>query len=114
MMGTRIGIIGILVLVAMVCLSGCISPPDKNTGSAAQGDNAAPKGGISGAKATPTTPQAESGSGPAATPTPAPGEAGYLVPVTPFPVETTPGSTASGTRLPDITPSPVEYMGIYY
>ena len=114
MKGTRVGIIGILLLVAMICLSGCISPPGKNTGSAAQGGNAAPKGGISGSEPTPTTPPADSGSGPAATPTPAPGEAGYLVPVTPFPVETTPGSTTSGTRLPEVKPSPVEYMGIYY
>ncbi|HNJ80883.1 MAG TPA: hypothetical protein PLM60_07360 [Methanoregulaceae archaeon] len=114
MTGTRTGIICILVIVAMVCLSGCISPPDKNTGSAAQGGTAASKGGISGAKATPTAAGTDGVSTTTITPTPAPGEAGYLVPATPYPTETLPASTMSGTRLPDITPSPVEYMGIYY
>ncbi len=114
MTGTRTGIICILVIVAMICLSGCISPPDKNAGSGAQGGNAASKGGISGAKATPTAAETDGGSTTTTTTTPAPGEAGYLVPATPYPIETTPGTTMSGTRFPDITTSPVEYMGIYY
>ncbi|MDD1709461.1 MAG: hypothetical protein LUQ37_00965 [Methanoregulaceae archaeon] len=115
MTGTRIGIFGMLVLVAMVCLSGCISPPDENTGSSAgSGGDAGSKGSISGTTATPTVTETGGGSGTIPTPTPPPGEAGYLVLATPFPVETTPASTMSATRLPDSTPSPIEYMGIHY
>ncbi len=104
MTGTRIIIAGALILAAMVCLSGCISPQVLNP-AASQG---------SGVSTTPTGTQAGDGSGPTPAASPAPGEAGYLTPATPFPTATTPASNYAGTRLPDATPVPTKYMAIYY
>ena len=88
----------------MVCLSGCISVPGKNTEAA--------QGSVVGTTLTGT--QAGDGSGPTPSASPAPGEAGYLTPATPFPTATTPASISAGTRLPDATPVPVKYVAIYY
>jgi hypothetical protein len=112
MTGTRIIIAGALILAAMICLSGCISPPGKNTGTMTAGDTTASQG--SGVMTTPTGTQAGDGSGPTPAASPAPGEAGYLTPATPFPTATTPASNYAGTRLPDAPPVPTKYMAIYY
>lgn len=106
MKGTRIFIAGVLILAAMVCLSGCISPLAKKPDAGAGGDTAAGQG--AGVGSTPT------GSGPTPAASPAPGDAGYLSPATPFPTATAPALNAAGSRLPDPTPVPIEYMAIYY
>ncbi len=93
----------VIIVVAMVILSGCIAPPsgnpDKTSGTQATGTKT---GGTK--TASQTTP----------TGTPDPGEAGYVTPVTPFPVETTPRPTSGYTVLPDITPNMTEYVAIFY
>lgn len=115
MTGKGIVFAGVLILVAMICLSGCISPPkdnaDTSTGSGYVDTSSTIKGGT---PTTSTPTQGSSGSGPTATASPAPGEVGYLTPATPFPVVTTPTSGLSGTRLPDINVTPTEYIAVYY
>lgn len=115
MTGKRITIAGILILVAMICLSGCISPQDENTDTSTGSGMVDTSGTIKGgANPTTNTNQGSGGSGPTATASPTPGEAGYLTPVTPFPVGTTPTSGMSGTRLEDKPANATEYMAIYY
>jgi hypothetical protein len=107
MTGNRIIIACVFILVAMTCISGCISPPEENPSGTGNGNTA-------GSSITPTLTQESNGSGPTPTASPSPGEAGYLTQATPFPVVTTPASNISGTRLPDAATVPVEYVAIYY
>jgi hypothetical protein len=114
MTGKRIIIAGVLIIVAMVCLSGCISPQDENTDTSTGSGMVDTSGTIKSGAGTTTNQGSSGGSGPTATASPTPGEAGYLTPVTPFPVGTTPTTGVSGTRLVDISPNATEYMAIYY
>lgn len=114
MTGKRIVIAGVLILVAMICLSGCISPPKENPDTATGSGNSGTTGSKGGVRTTPTQTQGSGGSGPTPTASPAPGEVGYLTPATPFPVVTTPTSGLSGTRLPHENITPTEYVAIYY
>lgn len=98
MTGTWIRIAGLLLLV-MLCLSGCVEVPTGNPDAPGQaGSGAAGQGGA--------------GSG--ATPTQAPVITGGFTPATPFPTETTPAQTLSWTRFPDESPVHVEYVALYY
>ncbi|MDD1705638.1 MAG: hypothetical protein LUQ12_01205 [Methanoregulaceae archaeon] len=101
MTGKRVVIVGVIILVAMVCLTGCIAPPK---GNPEQNNAQGGTGGIQGGGGIAGTP----------TPTQVPIETGFITPATPFPVVTTPASGTSGTRLPDVTPVATEYVAIYY
>ena len=114
MTGKRIIIAGVLIIVAMICLSGCISPKDENTDTTTGSGMVDTSGTIKGGTGTTTNQESNGGSGPTPTASPTPGEAGYLTPVTPFPVGTTPTSGMSGTRLEDKPANATEYMAIYY
>ena len=115
MTGKRIIIAGVLIIVAMICLSGCISPKDENTDTTTGSGMVDTSGTIKGgANPTTNTNQGSGGSGPTPTASPTPGEAGYLTPVTPFPVGTTPTSSVSGTRLEDVPANATEYVAVYY
>lgn len=115
MTGKRIIIGGVILLVAILWVSGCISPPDKYTDTSNGTGNVYTSGTIKGgAKTSPTPTTGAGGSGTAPTASPTPGEAGYLTPATPFPVETTPASNMSGTRLLEEIPVRTEYVAIYY
>jgi len=97
MTGTWVRIAGVLILV-MVCLSGCVEVPK---GSPDDTGQAGSSGGATG------------GTGSGATPTQAP-VTGFLSPATPFPIETTPVQTMSWTRFPDESPVHVKYVALYY
>jgi hypothetical protein len=114
MTGTRIVIAGVLILLAMICLSGCISPQEDNPDSAMGSEKGGKTGNRAGVGTTPTQTPESGGSGLTPTASPTPGEAGYLTPATPFPVATTPTSGLSGHRIPDENITPTEYISVYY
>ncbi|HIH27438.1 MAG TPA: hypothetical protein HA256_05605 [Methanoregulaceae archaeon] len=98
MTGTWIRVAGVLLLLVMISLSGCVEVPKGSTDATGQAGNSGDTRG---------------GTGPGATATQAP-VTGFLTPATPFPAETTPFQTMSWTRFPDESPVHVEYVALYY
>lgn len=99
MMGKRVRSAGILLLLILVCLSGCVSPPTGSTDTTRQGGTGDNTGG---------------GTGPGATPTQAPVVEGFLTPASPFRTVATPVETMPWTRLPNETAEAVKYVTLYH
>ena len=98
MTGTWIRIAGVLLLV-MVCLSGCVEVPKGNPDATGQAGAGAPGEKVAGTS-----------------PTQVPVITGGLTPATPFPTEPAPAQTSSWSWrnfTPDPT-SPVNYVALYY
>ena len=96
MTGTWIRVAGVLLLLVMISLSGCVEVPKGSPDAPGQAGTGAP---------------GEKGAGTSPTQVPV---TGFLTPATPFPIETTPVQTMAWTRLPNQTPEPVEYVALFY
>lgn len=99
MTGTWIRVAGVLLLLVMISLSGCVEVPKGSPDATGQAGNS---GGAPGEKGAGTSP------------TQAPEVTGFLTPATPFPTPTTLVETMPWTRLPNQTPEPVEYVELYH
>ena len=101
MTGTWIRIAGVLLLLLMISLSGCVEVPQGSPDATGQAGNS---GGVLGEKGAGTSP------------TQVPVITGGLTPATPFPTEPAPAQTSSWSWR-NFTPdpiSPVDYVALYY
>lgn len=105
MTGKRVRSAGILLILILVCLSGCVSPQTGSSGGTGQSGGPGQAG---------TSGSTGGGTGPGATQTQAPVVTGFLTPATPFPTVTTPVETMPWTRLPNETAEVVRFVTLHH